>query len=235
MVGSLIAGNAILIGFETELSLSHESSDSRELLSAMEDVFLAIYAIELALRIFALGWRSAHDRWMQFDAFVVFVGLAGKLLSTAMGVNEMVSNIMLIRMFRLMRLIRALRMLKVFKQMWSLVYGILTSAGTMISTLGLLVLCIYLFACLGVDLISMDEDLATNDDTKDIVTYNFGSLIRTMLTLVQFVTMDSIAAIYMPLIVRKPALAIYFGVALLFISISLMNLVTAFVVPRAML
>eukprot|EP00931_Biecheleriopsis_adriatica_P035275 TRINITY_DN20308_c0_g1_i2.p1 TRINITY_DN20308_c0_g1~~TRINITY_DN20308_c0_g1_i2.p1 ORF type:complete len:250 (+),score=57.17 TRINITY_DN20308_c0_g1_i2:2-751(+) len=118
--------------------------------------------------------------------------------------------------------------------MWNLVYGLLTSMNTMISTLGLLVLTLYIFACVGVDLITRDELLLTHDSTAHIVEYNFGNLWRTMLTLMQFVTMDSVAAVYMPIIVLRPALAVYFILVLLFISIALMNLVTVALVEGAL-
>merc|ERR1712032_454132 len=51
-----------------------------------------------------------------------------------------------------------------------------------------------------------------------------------MLTLFQFVTLDSVATIYTPLIELQPWLMIYFGALLLIISIALMNVVTAVLV-----
>ena len=45
-----------------------------------------------------------------------------------------------------------------------------------------------------------------------------------MLTLVQFVTMDSIAAVYYPLVVERPWLAVFFMPVMVLISVGLMNL-----------
>merc|ERR1719419_1028970 len=55
-----------------------------------------------------------------------------------------------------------------------------------------------------------------------------------MLTLLQFVSLDSIAAVYFPLIKEKWYLVFYFGPIMLLVSISLMNLVTATIVEHAM-
>eukprot|EP00435_Cladocopium_sp_Y103_P067734 s99_g30.t1 len=64
--------------------------------------------------------------------------------------------------------------------------------------------------------------------------YAFGSLPRAILTLVQFVSLDSIAGVYFPLIMAKPWLAIYFMPLMVLIPIGLMNLVTAVLVEHAL-
>jgi len=111
---------------------------------------------------------------------------------------------------------------------------LLTSGSAMTSTLGLLVLFLYIFACAGVELITKDEELATHPDTAWIVEYHFGTLQRIMLTLFGFVCADSVSAIYTPLILARPILSIYFLLLLIGISVALMNLVTAVIVEGAL-
>merc|ERR1740121_434723 len=89
---------------------------------------------------------------------------------------------------------------------------------------------INMFACLGVELITKDQSLANLDRFEE----NFGSITSIMLTLTQFVTQDSIAAVYIPLIKAKPLLLIYFIPLLIIITIALMNLVTAALVESAL-
>ena len=136
------------------------------------------------------------------------------------------NEVIVVRALRLLRLVRALRMLRWFRTAWRLVFGLLTSGTTMTSTLGLVLLTLYVSACLGVELISKDPVLMTHPSTGHIVEDRFGSLPMTMLTLAQFVTLDSIANIYVPLVYQKPILVVYFSGIILVLSISLMNLVT---------
>lgn len=76
--------------------------------------------------------------------------------------------------------------------------------------------------------ISKDATLAEqSQETEFIVTEYFDSLGKTVMTLMQFVTLDSLATIYFPLIVARPVLLCYFLPILVFVSIGLMNLVTA--------
>ena len=76
--------------------------------------------------------------------------------------------------------------------------------------------------------ISKDTTLAEqSQETEFIINEYFDSLGKTVMTLMQFVTLDSLATIYFPLIVARPALLCYFLPILVFVSIGLMNLVTA--------
>merc|ERR1719343_560087 len=56
----------------------------------------------------------------------------------------------------------------------------------------------------------------------------------TMLTLIQFVCLDSVGAIYRPLIVKDGFLICYFVGIILILPIVLMNLVTAVIVNSAL-
>lgn len=233
----VIALNTILIGVETEFSITHAENEM-SFFDWVETVFLFLYTVEVSIKLLGFGFGECFsDLWFRFDVFIICVGLVGKVV-TSIGDSEVLASwckqLLLVRICRLVRLVRALRMFRIFKQMWSLVYGLISSMSTMLSALGLLLLATFLYACLGVDLITKDSDLAADDDTAGIVASNFSTVMQTMLTLVQFVTMDSIAAFYMPLVARKPLLALYFMSAVLLISISLMNLITAALVEGAL-
>eukprot|EP00928_Gymnodinium_smaydae_P022255 TRINITY_DN1874_c0_g2_i3.p1 TRINITY_DN1874_c0_g2~~TRINITY_DN1874_c0_g2_i3.p1 ORF type:complete len:553 (+),score=97.54 TRINITY_DN1874_c0_g2_i3:86-1660(+) len=232
-VGFAIAANAILIGVETELSLK---GGDLTWIHALENFFLVFYTCEVILKLFARSLGAFKDNWFRFDFVCIILGLLATVLSVYKeeGTTAWWEQIMLVRVFRLLRLLRAFRMMLFFRTMWTLVYGLFESMETIASTFGLLLVTLFMFACAGIDMITKDEYVATHELTAEIVAFNFGDMGRTILTLMQFVTCDSIASIYMPLVVVKPQLAAYFVTALVFISISLMNLVTATLVEGAL-
>ncbi|CAE7611891.1 CACNA1I [Symbiodinium necroappetens] len=143
-------------------------------------------------------------------------------------------SVLVVRGFRLFRLVRALRMLRHFKLIWRLVYGMLAAGQTIISTTALIAIFLFIFSCVAVELISKDRNLTELEPTRDIVRDYFSGLNKTFLTLIQFVTLDSIAEVYYPLIMNKPWLTFYFMPLLIFLSVGLMNLVTAALVENAM-
>jgi len=133
-----------------------------------------------------------------------------------------------------LRLVRALRMVKHFKVMWRLVYSLLTAGQTLMSATALVMLALFIFSCVAIEVITLDPDLRANPLIEPIVTDNFPSLFASILTLFQFVTLDSVAGIYYPIVMQKPGLLMFFVPILIIISIGLMNLVTAILVENAL-
>ncbi|CAJ1426570.1 unnamed protein product, partial [Effrenium voratum] len=174
------------------------------------------------------------DYWFLFDCLLVVISLFGQIFAAVATVPSIIQQVLVLRALRLLRLIRALRMIRQMRTIWRLVFGLLTSCDTMISTLALLVLVLYIFAVLGVEMIANDETLREDAGTKAIIELNFSGIFVTMMTLSQFVTMDSIASIYFPLINKKGSLSIYFTLLVITVSIALMNLVTAVLVEGAL-
>jgi hypothetical protein len=95
-----------------------------------------------------------------------------------------------------------------------------------------------MFACGGIELITKNDTMqsaADNDPLlRQIVDEHFGTLPMFCLTLIRFTTMDSIGAIFEPLIRVQPSLLIYFVLVLLVISITIMNLITAILVEHSL-
>jgi len=195
--------------------------------------FLAIYTVELSLRFYAYGVRKALvSRWVRFDAFLVCGGFLDLLIKLIMNgqSNEVLEKLMLVRMLRLARLARAARLMVQFKVLWQLVHGLMSSLLTVLWTFTLIVALVYIFAIMGMEFIRPDEEAGEEYQAAAIYFEDLGG---TMLTLIQFVTMDSIGAIYRPLTIAKPSLIIYFSLFLLLVSVALMNLVTAIIVDHA--
>ncbi|CAK8993848.1 Cation channel sperm-associated protein 1 (CatSper1) [Durusdinium trenchii] len=237
-MGVIIFINSICIGIETQKSIPGAGPDwlpdwPGEI---VDWIFISIYLVEICMRLLAFGRSNLHDGWFLFDIVLVGMGILGNifgLIVASEGENAF-GKILVVRSLRLLRLVRAIRMLHVFRTAWRLVYGLLTSGNAMLSTFFILLLTLYIFACLGVELITKDSELKTHPDTKEIVQYYFGSLQRTLLTMVSFVSSDSISSVYIPICIVRPEYILFFILVVLTVSVSLMNLVTAVLVEGAL-
>jgi len=147
--------------------------------------------------------------------------------------GDTLAGLLVLRIVRLFRLARIIRLMIVFKTLWMLVSGLLGSIGTMCYTMSLMFVIIYMFSCMAVELITKKMRDSSNPEIADLVNNNFPDLPTTMLTLLQFVSMDSISSLYFPLIKEDVLLIGFFLPLILIISISLMNLVTAVIVEGA--
>eukprot|EP00931_Biecheleriopsis_adriatica_P017405 TRINITY_DN12509_c0_g2_i1.p1 TRINITY_DN12509_c0_g2~~TRINITY_DN12509_c0_g2_i1.p1 ORF type:complete len:633 (-),score=118.28 TRINITY_DN12509_c0_g2_i1:250-2148(-) len=238
----IIAINSIALGVETELSIS-KPEYSAAWAEYMEIFFMCVYLFEAVLRFASDGMQCFCDAWFLFDFGLIIASVVRSLLSLTPlrsqsdGSSEVWpvwQQVMILRTFRLLRLVRALRMIKQLRSIWRLVYGLMMGCTTIVSTLTLVMLVTYVFSVLGLEVITKDLSLSRDPVTAQIVEHQFSSLFVTMMTLMQFVTLDSAAAFYAPLIMVKPSLAIYFSALVVIVSISLMNLVTAVLVEGAL-
>ena len=97
----VILANAVVLGLETYPRVVREAG---ELLRTLNDVFLAIFVVELAIRLAAYGSRPQdffRSGWNVFDFLVVGASLAP-------GLRE---NALLLRLVRLARILRVVRLL----------------------------------------------------------------------------------------------------------------------------
>ena len=60
----------------------------------------------------------------------------------------------------------------------------------------------------------------TGQPRNEVLREHFSSLGIAMITLTQFITMDSISAVYFPLIKLQPVVFLYFAILILIVSIS---------------
>jgi hypothetical protein len=129
---------------------------------------------------------------------------------------------MVLRVFRLFRLARALRLLVQFRTLWMLVQGLIHSCSTIFYTVVLITLILYIFSCIGVETIAIPY-IDEQSDFGDLVREYWSSVPNCMLSLVRFVTLDSIGSIYEPMIKQQNHLIMFFMPFLLIVSIALMS------------
>lgn len=246
MIGIIIFLNSITIGIEITIDLDKDDPIAvlRPWVLFLENVFLITYVGELALRFYVKGFhRCLRSGWIIFDLLLVICGAISSWIiapyikmRTGKDGDEsasVVDRVLVLRVLRLLRLVRALRLLKKFEILWRLVHGLLNSVTAMLSTLALLTVSLYVFACVAIEVITKSNKFRDGGGLQNLVQTNFQSIPTAMLTLIRFVTLDSPSALYAPLVTAEPALMIYFVVILLVISVALMNLVTAVLVEGA--
>jgi voltage-gated sodium channel len=103
---TVIVANAIALGLETYDGIDERWGDT---LSLVNDICLAIFVVELAIRIGAYGsrpWEFFHDGWNIFDFVIVAIAFVP-------GVRESSTLLRLARLARVVRIVRLLPDLRV--------------------------------------------------------------------------------------------------------------------------
>jgi voltage-gated sodium channel len=232
-IGIILLVNSFFIGYQADLDAKGKKNDIW--LELLDLAFLIVYTIELVLRYFVHGVHAFRNEWVFFDLIhIAFSWGVVVLVNLLRDASQGGAFLAVFRLFRIGKLIRPLRVIAQFRALWLLVRGLITTALTVIYTFLLLALFLYIFACLGIELIAKDYTMREEDPEYDaIVTQFFPSLWTTIVSLSQFITCDSIAAIYRDIVLKRPWLMGYFTALVLLLSVSLMNLVTALIVEGA--
>jgi voltage-gated sodium channel len=132
----VIIANAVVLGLQT-----YEEIESRygDLLNLLNDLFLAIFVVELVLRIGAYGRRPREffrDGWNVFDFVVIGVAFIP-------GIRE--SSTLL----RLARLLRVVRVVRILPELRVLVTGVVRSLPPLGSMLLLTTVLLFVYGMVG--------------------------------------------------------------------------------------
>eukprot|EP00927_Polykrikos_kofoidii_P075065 TRINITY_DN7111_c0_g3_i1.p1 TRINITY_DN7111_c0_g3~~TRINITY_DN7111_c0_g3_i1.p1 ORF type:complete len:610 (-),score=112.19 TRINITY_DN7111_c0_g3_i1:379-2208(-) len=239
-IAAVVIFDGILLGIQAENVAVNGPEARPPLWIAILAALLKItFILELGARFFTYGiiklLRSSG--MMRLDTFVVacctfeliyvdFLNIEGK---------TSINGLSIARFFRLVRLAKAARMSANFRTLWLLLSGLQASMVTMLWTIVLIVGISYGFAIVGMELIPPMTP-SGNSEYREVALEKFGSLLRSMLTLVQILTLDDAGDVYRPLILANSSVPnlLYFGAFIMIVSITLMNLVTAVMVEGAL-
>jgi len=245
---ALIMLNCLMMGLQAHIDLLDHKGPVL-ILRIFEYIFTSAFAVELCLRLKAFGpmkfFGFAEDvnqdgPFNVMDATLVvvtsFATFIMPLLSTS-GNSSTLRIVSLLRALRLLRLIRVLRKTPWLRDVWVMLRGIADSLGILVWTVLVLAGITYIFAVVGVVLISTEIKDARDkspDSTRlnNLMIYVNG-LDLMMMTLVQVLTMDSWNGIVREMVPTVGWSWIYFYTYIAFADLVLMNLVTAIIVDNA--
>jgi len=135
----LIILNAIIIGMETSAEIMHAIGHTLELINT---IIIAIFVVEIVLRIYAEGARFWRSGWNWFDFLVVVMALI-PASSTS-------------QVLRVLRILRVLRLLSVIRSMRLVVESLAAAMPGVASIAGLLAIVLYVFSVMSTMLFGHD-------------------------------------------------------------------------------
>jgi voltage-gated sodium channel len=198
----LIILNAVLLGMETSASLMAQYGD---LILSLDKALLAIFVLELLLRIYAYRLAFFRDPWSLFDFSVVAIAL---LPATGQ-----------FSVLRALRVLRVLRVLTIVPSMRRVVSALLGSLPGLGSIAMVLLLIYYVFAVIATKLFG-----AAFPEW-------FGSIGASFYTLFQVMTLESWSmGISRPVMEQFPYAWLFFVPFILIATFTMLNLFIAIIV-----
>lgn len=198
----LIALNAIILGLETYPAIM--DSPAGPPLRYLDLVIIAVFVVEIVLKLVARGWGFFRSGWNCFDFVVVAIALVPA--------NEG------LQVLRALRVLRVARLLSQVRQLRDIIESVGRAMQGMMWTGVLLGLVFYIFGVMGTQLF------------REALPEYFGSLGTTFITLFQVMTLDGWPNIIHPLIDMKSWAWMYFMPFILISAFIVLNLFIAIIV-----
>lgn len=199
---AVIVLNAITLGLETRADAAELAGGA---LAYIDRIAIAIFTMELALKLYAYRLRFFRDGWNIFD----FVIVAAAYVPAGAGFSVL----------RALRILRALRLISMVPSMRRVVQGLLAAIPSMASVIVLLVLTFYIAAVMATKLFG------------SIFPEWFGTIGESFYTLFQIMTLESWSmGIVRPVMDVFPYAWLFFVPFVLISSFVVLNLFIAIIV-----
>jgi voltage-gated sodium channel len=201
LIVGLIVLNAVTLGLETSPAAMAAFGGA---LTLIDRAVLAVFVLELVLKLFGHGLGFFRSGWNLFD--FVIVGIALMPASGAFSV------------LRALRILRLFRLVSAVPQMRVVVESVLRALPGLGSIAALLLLFFYVFAVMATKLFGVDH--------PDW----FGSLGGSMFTLFQIMTLEGWADVAREVMVARPMAWLFFVTFILLGTFTVLNLFIAVIV-----
>lgn len=192
----VIVINSIILGLETDAGIV---ASYGPVLHALDGIILAIFVVEIALRIYAFGPKFFRDPWGLFDFVVVAIALI-----PAAGPFQVL---------RALRILRVLRLVSVMPALRRVVGGLIAALPGMSSILVLMAMLFYVASVMATNLFG------------DAFPDWFGHLGASLYTLFQVMTLESWSmGIVRPVMAVFPYAWLFFVPFILLSTYAVLNL-----------
>ena len=199
---ALIVFNAVILGLETSPSVMARWGDT---LHRIDHAILAVFVVEIALRMAAHRWSFFRDPWSVFDFVVVAIALLPSSGPFAV--------------LRALRVLRVLRLLTMVPNMRRVVAGLLSAIPGLASVVAIIGILFYVGAV-----------IATKLFGKSFPDW-FGTLGESAYTLFQVMTLESWSmGIVRPVMEQYPQAWAFFIPFILVATFTMLNLFIAVIV-----
>ena len=202
---AVIVANAVVIGIETYPAVQENWGG---VLRLVDGAFLAIFTVEITIRLLAHGrrpWEFFRGGWNVFDFVIVVLALL-----PVVGAN--------VTLVRLIRVLRVVRLVEAIDDLRMIVLGLARSLAALAGVAVFVVLVMYVYAVTGTALFG--EELPDEWGTAGVA----------MMTCFRILTLDNWDDLYFPALEVTPWATPYFVSFIIVATLVVLNIVIAVVV-----
>jgi len=213
---SLIFVNAFLMGLQAD----YASGAAGWKIS--EACFVALFTLEVGLKIGAMGWIFFSEMHNSMDFFIVLTSV----IEVSLSLGSEISSASLATL-RLLRVLRIFRIVSIFDRLFLLFRAFLYACQDIVWVGILIAIILYIFTVMSNGFFYSDRLTASGFDMPAY----FGTIGLSMCTMYQLLTMDAwYSGVARPIGLVYPGSQLFFVFFILLASVACMNLLTAILI-----
>ena len=162
LVTSVIVINAIFLGIEADY---RDEDDTDTAWDTAELAFVVFFVIEMLCSVTAFGWLFFTNSYNILDFSIVVIAVVDFFLTKAGGLS-------VIRLVRLFRIFRIVRVFTAFRQLRILVQVFISSMGSIVYVLAMMIIALYAFGVLATNLFGDWPSLQLELDQYQVLQYD---------------------------------------------------------------
>lgn len=217
----VIISNSIVIGMETDFP--HWAR-----WDMIENGFLAVFFVELAVRLFVIGplnyfhIENPDIVWNVLDSSIVSLGVMDALVALCNGSSKSGGFATIFRIIRLLRILRIFRIVRFLKQLYMLAFGFALAAEAVFWVAILMAFMLYTWSII---LVRTVGQLSDDHAHAAFLRKKFGTIVQSMLTLFELISQPNIEP-YTPVLSSYLPLTGFLIVFIIFGSFGMIALLT---------
>jgi len=241
VIGLAIAFNlAILLVEIDQRAGCYPKTCETTTITAMNRFLLGVYTVEAGMRMYVQRLKYHKDGWNILDLSLVVSGYFDEVMSALGDGGGALAILPILRIFRVARFLRGIRLLRFFPELYVMIRGFFFAMKAMAWGLMLIICLIMLWSALFIEVLNplnrqmLAEQRATGTEVNEFCEDIFGSLLNSSIFFFQtLVAGDSWGSCAIPLIFYTNWTFFPFAMALVSVSLGLMNLILAIIVDQA--
>lgn len=232
LIAVVVMCNAMMMALESEVDAL------APYLYTIELVFLAIYTVEVVIRVYVFRSLVLNSKANILDMVVVLLGwisdvaipiAIGGSLSEDQTLEGVGSGVVLLKLLRALRVLRCIRLIAFFDGLWLVVHSFFFCLRPLLWTCIFISVVIFVFTIFAVELIGNGSEFKDTESQR-----YFLSTVPAFVTLFQLMTLDEWREVIQPICDVQAWAYLFFFFFICISALALMNLVTAVVVENGM-
>jgi len=237
--GDVIVCLAVLIQFWLVVSETNRraTGGDESIMELPSKFIIALFCIEVAMRVYAFRADYIKDTWNLFDACLVFLDISFEILSVVVGNIPSITPLRIVKLVRIARFARVVRTVHLFRELYMMLHGFVSAMRAILWATVLLFFMLTVWGVVAVEFLHpINQEVYQDGTYRDCerCPRAFQTVQDAVLTFMQqIVAGDSWGLVSIPIMEKSPWSAFVFMAVLVSVELGVLNLILTVIVDRA--